>query len=73
MSDVLVTDDEFEYGIWRYPNPDMPSKAPQGYLWLAGMSRKQAERWIDEWINDGGRPGAFSVVRRPRGAWTRVS
>ncbi|QGF20234.1 hypothetical protein SEA_SIXAMA_55 [Gordonia phage Sixama] len=75
MSDALATDDEFEYGIWRYPHPGKPtpSLTPNGFLWMDDMSKEQAERWMNDWISDGGRPGAFSIVRRPRGEWTKVN
>lgn len=63
--------DEYEYGIWQHPSENHTKNIkPEGELWLANMTKEDAERWVWEWINeDGGRPDAFSVVRRPIGDW----
>lgn len=53
-------DVRYEYGIWS--NRD-------NVLHRDGMSEPGADDWVDEWLDNGGKPGVFRVVRRAVGPW----
>jgi hypothetical protein len=40
-------------------------------FWRGPMTEQEAREWVAGWEEDGGRPGAFYVVSRPVGEWTR--
>jgi hypothetical protein len=52
---------EYEYGIAFYQQLVDPHRT--------GFTKEEAEDWVRAWIEDGGRPGAFRVIRRPVGDW----
>ena len=63
---------EYEYGIGHYMydlNSDNPEHGPH----RLGMTLEEAQTWLDEWKEMGGRVEAFYLVRRPRGPWERFS
>jgi hypothetical protein len=55
--------DVFEYGVVLDVVPDLPHRA--------GMTAAEAEKWIAEWVEMGGRPEAVSIIRRRLGNWER--
>ena len=60
---------EYEYGIAHYKHdPNGPEEDEQGPH-RTGMTLYTATEWLDEWKKDGGRPDAFYIIRRPKGAW----
>lgn len=56
----------FEYGIHR-----RKATAEDG-PWREGMTREEAETWLDEWVEMGGNPDTFEIIRRERGPWKVV-
>lgn len=36
----------------------------------AGMTKAEAETWLQEWIEMNGKPGVFRVISREVSAWT---
>lgn len=56
--------DEYEYGVW-FIGVDEGQDSPH----REGYTREQAESWIQEWEEMGGKKGIFKVIRRPLGAW----
>lgn len=61
---------EYEYGISRNLLYEL---AEYGEPHRAGMTEKAAQQWLAEWVEDGGKEGIFSIVRRPVGRWESVS
>ena len=51
---------DFEYGIRRNRTTE---------IHRTGMSQEEAEVWLIEWVDDGGKPEAFSIISRPLGHW----
>lgn len=50
-----------EYGLKR---------AASGTIHRTGFNtREEAQAWIDEFIADGGRPGAFIIISREISSW----
>lgn len=52
--------DGYEYGIMQHGVAGV-------HRW--GMTAQEAGEWVASWEEDGGRAGAFYVVRRPVGTW----
>lgn len=44
-----------------------------GSVHRTGMTRDGVKRWMREWIEMGGRPDAFKIIRRRIGLWEEVS
>ncbi len=53
----------YEYCIMRKGQPGI-HRGP--------MSEKMCDEWIWEFIDDGGKPGAFYIARRVIGDWEKV-
>jgi hypothetical protein len=51
----------YEYGIQQLKRPEEPHRA--------GMTRDEAEGWLADWLNDGGKQDVFRVIRRTLGPW----
>lgn len=54
---------EYDYGIWHNR---------EDYLHRGPMTASEARIWIDDWLDDGGRSGIWSIVRRPVGEWEKA-
>ena len=52
---------DYEYGVAFRRTTSEPHRL--------GMTEIEASTWIKEFIEDGGRSGAFVVIRRPMGDW----
>lgn len=50
----------YEYGIKHHRSGDAHRE---------GMSLKQAQDWLDVWLEDGGNKKVFSIIRRQIGEW----
>jgi hypothetical protein len=55
----------FEYGVARPDELDDPHRD--------SMTAEDAEKWLAEWSEMGGRSDTFVVVRRPVGDWAQVT
>ena len=48
----------------------------KGDLWnqvhREGMTKEEARVWMEEWLEMGGKPDAYRIVRRPIGTWKTV-
>lgn len=55
---------QFEYGISLLRRATTPHRT--------GMSLKEAVKWMDEWLEDGGREDTFSIIKREVGPWEQV-
>ena len=64
---------EYEYGIAHHRHDPNGAMEDEQGPHLSGMTLERAQRFIDEWEIDGGRPGAFYIIRRPKGPWERVN
>ena len=53
----------FEYGI---------RCSTDGKVHRNGMTLEEAKQWLDGWLVDGGREGAFSLIRRSISKWEPV-
>ncbi len=53
----------FEYGIAFERALDAPHRV--------NMTAVEAEEWVAEWVEMGGKPEAVSIIRRPIGQWER--
>ncbi len=63
MSDLPFPRVCFEYGIARPGEIDDPHRD--------SMTAEEAETWLAEWVEMGGNPDTFTIVRRPVGEWER--
>lgn len=54
----------YEYAIVYRLFPDDIHRGP--------FNKTEAERWVQEWLDDGGHPEAFTIVRRLVGSWDPV-
>ena len=63
---TLVDNDhqDYEYGILHDRVRDEPHRV--------GMTEIEAERWIRDWLDDGGKGGVFKIIRRPVGLWELI-
>lgn len=52
---------EYEYGIFV---------SREGELHRGPMTEQAAHEWIEEWLDDGGKPDVFFIMRREVGNWT---
>lgn len=59
----------FEYGINRAGDDLSDVHGPH----RANMTREEAETWLREWEEMGGRREVFALIRRPIGVWERFS
>jgi len=59
----------YEYGVTHIS--DTFESEVRGY-YKGGMSEDQADDWIKEWEEGGGKKGAFVKIRRPIGEWEVV-
>lgn len=55
---------EYEYGIIYSLFPNDIHRGP--------FTKEEAETWVQEWLDDGGKADVFSIVRRPTGPWEPV-
>ena len=62
-SDRPSPDAAWEYGVRHVNDPE--SWEPH----RSGMGEEDARDWVRDFEADGGKPGAFIVVRRQIGAW----
>jgi hypothetical protein len=51
----------YEYCVMHHMYPNEPHRGP--------MPLDEAELWVDDYLDDGGRPGAFYVAKREVGPW----
>ena len=54
----------FTYGIASARTPTVPHREH--------MTEEEARRWLQEWVDDDGKPGVFVMIRRPIGSWEVV-
>lgn len=57
-------DCKYEYGIVLLRRPEPPHRT--------GMSLVEAVEWMDTWLEDGGRPDVFSMIRREVAPWQQI-
>lgn len=57
--------DTKEYGVMHDRYPDELHRGP--------MTKEEAERWVQEFEDEGGRAGAFYVVSRTVSPWKSIS
>lgn len=62
----MAEDKPYEFGI-AFVRETGPITAHR-----TGMTEAEAVRWIDEWIEDGGRHDVFTMIKRPVGDWERT-
>lgn len=57
----MYTDYNFEYGVAFRHDPRDCHRGP--------MRKDEAEKWIQSWIEDGGKEDLFVMIRRPIAKW----
>jgi len=61
-----MAEQKYEYGI-DYAQDALKYKG--GSIHRGPMSREDAILWIAEWLEMGGKPGIFKMIRRPVYDW----
>ncbi len=61
---TAASSDGYEYGVAH-----VSQKAGEEPHRTGMASRDEAIKWIREWNEMGGKPGVFTIVRRPLGGW----
>lgn len=56
--------EEYEYAVFHRAIPDEPHRGP--------MTEQAAHEWIEEWVEDGGKPETFYVMQRKVSPWEDV-
>lgn len=62
---------EYEYGIiYKSDEDSLKSKYPEIHRF--GYTKEEAENWISEWIEMGGKSNTYKIIRRPVCQWEVV-
>lgn len=57
----------YEYGIVHVASDINNNKVVSVHR--SGLMKYEAERWLAEFLEDGGKPDSFKIVKRPIGEW----
>jgi hypothetical protein len=56
---------EYEYGIGCVHYSFQTTDAVHRF----GLTKEDAIQWLKEWVDDGGNPSTFFIIRRPVTKW----